>query len=154
MSSLSTAALCIVMFLAGVGIPFMAALNAGLGTKLGNPAQAATLLFGLALVSSFAALWLYPRPISLEFRTVPIHYFLGGLLILFYVLAVTVIAPRIGVGTAIMFVLLGQLVASAAIDHFAWLGAPQSSWSATRALGLLLMAAGAAMARGTVSAQQ
>ncbi len=129
----------------------MAALNAGLGARLGNPAQAATLLFGLALVVSLIALCLHPRPINAELASVPPRFFLGGVLIAFYVMVITPIAPKIGVGNAVMFVLLGQLIASAAIDHFGWLSAPQSSLSMARIVGILFMAFGATLARGTAS---
>ena len=148
-NGLPVAALCAVVFLAGVGVPFAAALNAGLAARLGNPAQAATSLFGVALVSSIVVLWLYPRPASFELGAVPPHYFLSGLLIAFYVLAVTVIAPKVGVSSAITFVLLGQLVASTAIDHFGWLAAPQSSLSTSRFVGLSLMAIGASFVRAS-----
>ncbi|MEM7500395.1 MAG: DMT family transporter [Pseudomonadota bacterium] len=140
-----------VMLLAGLGIPVMAALNAGLGARLGNPAQAATLLFGLALAVSLIVLWLQPRPVSTELGTVPLRYFLGGILIAFYVMVITPIAPKIGVGNAVVFVLFGQLLASTLIDHFGWLSAPQSSFSAARCMGLVLIGLGAMLARGVVA---
>jgi transporter family-2 protein len=41
----------------------------------------------------------------------------------FYVLSITYIAPTFGVGNAVFFVLLGQLVSAAIIDHFGLFGA-------------------------------
>jgi transporter family-2 protein len=41
----------------------------------------------------------------------------------FYVLSITWIAPTFGVGNAVFFVLLGQLVSAAMIDHFGLFGA-------------------------------
>jgi transporter family-2 protein len=58
------------------------------------------------------------------------------------VLSVTFIAPHFGVGNAVFFVLLGQLISAAAIDHFGLFGARVSSLDATRALGIALMATG------------
>ena len=147
MNGVSCTLLYGVLIAAGVGIPIMAALNAGLGTRLGNPVLAATFFFGLALLSSLGALWLSPRPINVDLFAVPPRFFLGGFLIVFYVLAVTIIAPRIGVGNAIIFVLFGQLLAAAAIDHFGWLGAAQSSLSWSRCAGILLVAGGTVLAR-------
>ena len=72
----------------------------------------------------------------------PKYLFLAGVLIAFYVLSITWIAPRFGVGNAVFFVLLGQLVSAAAIDHFGLFGARISPLSATRAFGIALMAAG------------
>ena len=51
-------------------------------------------------------------------------------------------APRFGVGNAVFFVLLGQLISAAAIDHFGLFGAQISPLSLTRAAGIGLMAAG------------
>ena len=63
----------------------------------------------------------------------------------FYVLSVTWIAPHFGVGNAIFFVLLGQLAAAAAIDHFGLFGARVTPLGFTRAAGIALMAAGLAL---------
>jgi transporter family-2 protein len=60
----------------------------------------------------------------------------------FYVLSITWIAPTFGVGNAVFFVLLGQLISAAAIDHFGLMGARPAPMSAARAGGILLMAAG------------
>ncbi|MDJ0654637.1 MAG: DMT family transporter [Xanthomonadales bacterium] len=128
------------MVLAGTGIPIMAALNSGLGARLGNPVQAATLLFALALVISLFALMLQSRPVVFNLAAVPPQYLLGGLFVAFYVLSVTFIAPKIGVGNSIVLVLLGQMLASAMIDHFGWLNAPQASLSSQRVAGLVVMA--------------
>lgn len=37
-----------IMFFTGVGIPILAALNGGLGARLGSPMAASMILFGLA----------------------------------------------------------------------------------------------------------
>jgi transporter family-2 protein len=72
----------------------------------------------------------------------PKHLFLAGLLVAFYVLSVTWVAPRFGVGNAVFFVLLGQLASAALIDHFGLFGARVSPLSLTRAGGIALMASG------------
>jgi transporter family-2 protein len=74
--------------------------------------------------------------------TAPKHLFLAGLLVAFYVLSVTWIAPRFGVGNAVFFVLLGQLISAAAIDHFGLFGARISPLTLTRATGIAVMAIG------------
>ena len=43
----------ILMLIAGIGIPIMAALNAGLGEKLQSPALAATILFFVGMIASY-----------------------------------------------------------------------------------------------------
>lgn len=132
----------VLMLLAGIGVPLLAALNAALGTRIGSPAAAATVLFVVALLSSAAVTLLTGSEALRALASAPRHLFLGGVLIAFYVLTITYVAPRFGVGNAVFFVLLGQLISAAAIDHFGLFGARVSPVSATRLLGIALMAAG------------
>lgn len=134
------------MVVAGLGIPVMASLNSGLGARLGNPVLAATFLFTLALGITVVVLLFQMKPITATIASVPPYFFAGGVFVAFYVLAVSWIAPKIGVGNAIVLVLLGQLVASAVIDHFGWLGLPRSSLSPIRSLGIGLMMLGVFLA--------
>ncbi|MCM2563833.1 DMT family transporter [Lutimaribacter sp. EGI FJ00015] len=130
------------MLAAGIGIPVLAALNAQLGARLGSPVAAAVVLFCVALLTSLVVLVLTgPRPI-LALASAPRHLMLAGLLVAFYILSITFIAPHFGVGNAVFFVLLGQLLSAALIDHFGLFGARVSPVSLTRAGGIALMAAG------------
>lgn len=132
----------IVMLLAGIGIPLLAALNAALGQRLGSPVAAAMILFCVALFAC-AAIWAgRGGPGLTHLAEVPRHLFLGGLLVAFYVLSVTIIAPHFGVGNAVFFVLLGQLISAAAIDHFGLFGARVSPLDPMRATGIAVMALG------------
>ena len=132
----------LVMLAAGIGIPLLAALNAALGIRLGSPMAAATVLFCVALIASLAV-WIATGATGLgRLGAAPRHLLLGGLLVAFYVLSVTIIAPRFGVGNAVFFVLLGQLISAAAIDHFGLFGARVSPLSLTRATGIGVMALG------------
>jgi transporter family-2 protein len=132
----------ILMVLAGIGIPLLAALNASLGTRLGSPVAAALVLFCVAL-SATLAVWLASGASGLaRLSEAPRHLFAGGLLVAFYVLSITYVAPRFGVGNAVFFVLLGQLVSAAAIDHFGLFGARVAPLEPTRALGIAVMALG------------
>jgi transporter family-2 protein len=132
----------IIMLLAGMGIPLLAALNAALGQHLGSPSAAAVILFVVALSVAVLALVLTgPGPV-LAAGSAPKHLFLGGCLVAFYVLSVTYIAPHFGVGNAVFFVLIGQMISAATIDHFGLFGAQISPLSLTRAAGLGLMAFG------------
>lgn len=135
------------MFAAGVGIPILAALNAALGGRIGSPVAAAAILFTVAW-AAVALLLLITGPAPLaKAMSAPKHLFLAGLLVAFYVLSVTIVAPKFGIGNAIFFVLLGQLFCAAAIDHFAWFGAIQSPLTMKRAAGIALMCVGVFLAR-------
>lgn len=130
------------MLLAGIGIPVLAALNAALGVRLGNPAAAAVILFLVALIVAAVAFAISGAGGMARVTHAPAHLFLAGALIAFYVLSITYIAPHFGVGNAVFFVLLGQLVSAAAIDHFGLFGAQATALSAARAGGIALMAVG------------
>lgn len=132
----------IIMLLAGIGIPTLAALNAALGQRLGSPAAAAVVLFCVAMLTTLAV-WAATGGRGMSgLLTAPRHLFLGGCLVAFYVLSVTFIAPHFGVGNAIFFVLVGQLISAAAIDHFGLFGARVSPLSLTRATGIGVMMLG------------
>ena len=87
-----------------------------------------------------------PRPV-MRAVDAPKHLFLAGLFVAFYVLSVTYVAPQFGVGRAIFFVLVGQLISAAVIDHFGLFGARQMPLSASRAGGLAMMAIGVWLAQ-------
>ncbi len=130
------------MLAAGIGIPLLAALNAALGVRIGSPAAAAMVLFCVALLATTAVtLVTGPRALS-GVAAAPRHLLLGGLLVAFYVLSITYIAPHFGIGNAVFFVLLGQLISAALIDHFGLFGARVSPLSLTRATGIAVMALG------------
>lgn len=138
----ATTVYALVMLAAGIGIPLLAALNAALGVRLGSPVAAAAILFVVALSCTLLALAVTGPRAVLGAATAPKHLFLAGCLVAFYVLSITFVAPKFGVGNAVFFVLLGQLISAAAIDHFGLFGAQVSPLSLTRAAGIGLMAAG------------
>lgn len=135
-------AYALTMLAAGFGIPILAALNAALGIRLGSPIAAATILFCVAFGATTLLLLLTGPQALARAAGAPKHLFLAGLLVAFYVLSITFIAPKFGVGNAVFFVLLGQLVSAAAIDHFGLFTAQVSPLNLTRAAGITLMAAG------------
>lgn len=135
------------MFAAGIAVPILAALNARLGTYIGSPAAAAVILFCIALAAATVTLVaLDPRPIARAVDA-PRHLFLAGILIAFYVLSITFVAPHFGVGRAIFFVLIGQLASAGVIDHFGLFGARVAPFTLHRAGGLGLMALGVWLAQ-------
>lgn len=139
-----------IMLLTGIGIPILAALNGGLGARLGSPLAASMILFGLAFLIASAGALITGSLGAVRFTgDIPAHFYFGGLFVAFYVIAVTFIAPRFGVGNAIFFVLVGQLVSAATIDHFGLFGAIRSAIDLKRVAGIALMIAGIYLARRT-----
>jgi len=139
----------LVMIAAGVGIPVLAALNAALGQKIGSPVTAAAVLFSISCLAAWTLTALTGFTGFSELAVAPKHLFLAGLLVLFYVLSITIIAPKFGVGNAVFFVLLGQIFSAALIDHFGLFGAAVTQINPTRALGMALMMAGIGLTRLT-----
>ena len=146
----SFTSIAIMMLIVGMGIPVTAALNSVLGTHLGSPVAASVILFGVGFILTAGVLVFVGLPPSGAFSGVPLWSFAAALGVVFYVLAVTWSAPRIGVGNAIFFVLLGQLIAAATIDHFGLFGALKSTLTVQRAIGLLVMALGVYLAKKPV----
>jgi transporter family-2 protein len=140
-------AIAAMMLVVGMGIPVTAALNAVLGTHLNSPVAASVILFGVGFILTALVLAFVGLPPREAFSGVPRWTLAAAFGVVFYVLSVTWSAPRIGVGNAIFFVLLGQLIAAATIDHFALFGALQTTITPKRALGLLVMAVGVYLAK-------
>jgi len=138
----ATLTYALTMLAAGIGIPVLAALNAALGQRLGSPYAAGVILFIVALVAAIVVVLLTGTAPFARLPGTPKHLFLAGLLVAFYVLSITSVAPHFGVGNAVFFVLLGQLFSTALIDHFGLFGAQITPFSAWRAGGIGLMVAG------------
>lgn len=135
--------------LGGILIPITAALSGVMGRTLGNPSFAALIVmagaFALVLAYTLAT---GSATVSLDtLRRLPALQLAAGLGIAFYITSITYVAPRFGVGNAIMFVLVGQLISSAAIDNFGLFGAPHKPVDALRALGIAIMVAGVVIAQ-------
>lgn len=128
---------------AGAGIPVMASLNGALARTLGNTPAAAAVLFlvgflvcGLVLLTTGGA-----SSLARLFQSPP-SLFAGGLIVAFYILSVTHLAPRFGVANTILFVMVAQIVTSSLIDHFGVFGASQRPITIQRLAGLAIILAG------------
>ncbi|KKK92089.1 hypothetical protein LCGC14_2706420 [marine sediment metagenome] len=131
-----------IMLAAGIGIPVLATLNAALGARIGAPVVASLVLFAVAFTVALAVGALTGLGAVSQLTGQPFYLFGAGLLVAFYILSITWIAPRFGIGNAVFFVLLGQMLSAAVIDHFGLFGARQQSLTAMRALGIAMMALG------------
>lgn len=136
------------MFLSGIGIPLMATLNSGLGRQIESPYAATLILFGVGVVlSGVVMMAMGGFPAAEKFRGIGPHFYLGAVFVVFYICAITWAGPKIGIGNAVFFVLLGQLIAAAAIDHYGLWGAVHSAITPKRMLGIAVMALGVYLAR-------
>jgi len=132
-----------IMLVAGIGIPIMGALSGGLGAKLQSPALAAVILFVVGFILSIAFLFFVEGlPKEIPKTIIPIQYYFGGVFIVLYTLSITWVGPKFGIGNAVSFVLLGQLISMSVIDHFGLMGALTYPITLQRLAGLFLMALG------------
>jgi transporter family-2 protein len=145
------AGIAALMFVAGIGIPLMATLNAGLGRQLASPGAATFILYCVGLVLALGVMMASGGfPAAEKFRGIGPHFYMGAVFVVFYIVSITWAGPRIGIGNAVFFVLLGQLIAAAVIDHFGIWGAVQSSITPKRMAGIAVMALGVYLARKQV----
>jgi transporter family-2 protein len=140
----STISYALWAFAAGALIPLMAILNAGLARAMGGSVQAAVILFTIGLMTSLlvAATAAVRIPELPTIVCIPLAQFAGGVIVAFYVLSITFLAPRFGVGNAILFAVTAQLLSSAAIDHYALAGASLRPLTSMRVLGLTIVIIG------------
>ncbi|WP_339668913.1 DMT family transporter [Dasania marina] len=136
---------------AGALIPVQAAANASLSKSIGSVVYSALLLFvvGLLFISSYVLINRVPMPSIADFAKAPAYSYIGGLIVASYVLSITYLAPRMGVGNAICFIVTGQIVIAVLIDHFGVLGTPVTTIDFRRSAGVILMITGLFLARSS-----
>mgnify|MGYP003345864624 FL=1 len=132
---------------AGALIPVMAVLNSRLGKAIGEGLHAPVVLFSIGLLFCLVVSWIatksFPNP--QEFGSIkPIEY-LGGIIVGFYVISATLLAPRIGVANFIVCAVTAQIVISLLIDHFGLFGATARPVTTVKLLGVALLLGGLAL---------
>lgn len=131
-------------FLAGIGLPTQAGINAQLSLWTRSSLTAALISFAVGTLSlAIATLALaVPSPLWARATTLPWWLWSGGIIGAFFVAAIAMIAPQLGATTMLALILAGQVVASVLYDHFGLLGYPLHPLNLQRIIGLLLLAAG------------
>lgn len=145
----TTLLLALLALASGALIPVQAASNAALARVVhDNVPFAATTLFLVAFVAAAAALLVSGQglPTATDLAEAPWWSYSGGPIVAFYVLTITFLAPRLGVGNAIALIVAGQVLAALAIDHFGLLRSMVFPLTATRMIGGALMIAGVFLA--------
>jgi transporter family-2 protein len=131
-------------FVTGALIPIQAATNAAFSKSIGNPYITGLMVFvvGLAGMSVFVLLSGATIPTAKQLIAAPVYGYLGGIIVATYVVMITILVPRIGVGTAIGFIVTGQIIFAVIIDHFGLFNVAVKPMDAARFIGVLLIAAG------------
>jgi bacterial/archaeal transporter family-2 protein len=128
----------------GALIPIQAVTNAAFNKSVANPLITGIMVFVVGffgmLILSLAMRISWPSVNQLA--SAPGYGYLGGLIIATYVVMITVLVPRIGVGTSISVIVTGQILCAVAIDHFGFFGVHVRSIDANRLIGVLMMITG------------
>jgi|SRR5215203_6065363 len=131
---------------AGLAGAVQAAVMGELGERVGIvPAVAFSVIVGL--VAGLVTLLLWERSFAGVRAALhePAWLWIGGLMSIYIVFAITVGPPRIGVAATVGVVIAGNLVSAAVIDRYGLFGQDVIPIDRWRLLGLLLLMAGAAL---------
>lgn len=136
--------LLLVALAAGAMVPYQPLLNARLGLHIGGAAWASLVTFVVGLLALIA----YVAVMRIPFQSstapdAPWYAWTGGVFGAFIVLGSTLIIPKLGATVTITLMIVGQLVASVAFDHFGVLMEQPQPVTMMRVFGLLMLVAGA-----------
>lgn len=109
----------ILALVTGALIPIQAATNTSFSKSIGTPLVTGLMVFivGLVAISLFLLVSRTPLPGVDKLKQAPLYGYAGGLIVATYVIMITFLSPRVGVGTAIGFIVTGQILCAVAIDH-------------------------------------
>lgn len=141
--------LLLLVVVAGGLLPFQSGINAMLGRQLGHPVSAAIANFCVGAVALLVGALSLRAPFQLATAVskAPLWSWLGGLCGASIVLTAMFAAPRLGASLLVAGLIAGQLGCSVLLDHFGWAGYAVQPLTATRAAGLLALAAGVYLIR-------
>ena len=128
----------VLVFCAGIATAIQGGVNGNLGKKIGIIEAAfvsflvGTIFLGILLV--------FMRKGNLSAALeVPKWQLTGGLLGAIYILIMVVAVPKIGVASAVMTLIIGQITSSVIIDHFGLVPEKHIPFNIYRATGVILM---------------
>lgn len=126
----------------GIAIGLQAPLSSLIGQRLGILESVFIVHLG-GLIAVGALLALIGGGRLGEWQTVPAYAWLAGVMGVIAVGATVYNVPKIGVASAIVLIIAGQLMIAAVLDHFGLLGVTTRPISVARVFGLALVFVGA-----------
>jgi transporter family-2 protein len=134
----------VLALITGALIPVQASTNAAFSKSIGSPyiTGAMVLLFGLISAILFILISKTQVPGAAQFKNAPLYSYAGGLIVCTYVIMITAITPKLGVGNAIGLIVTGQIICGVIIDHFGLFGATVRRIDMQRFIGALMMIGG------------
>ncbi|WP_320174129.1 DMT family transporter [Maridesulfovibrio sp.] len=137
----------VMSFLFGALAPTQAGVNLKLRGFVGDPVLAAIVSFAVGTLSLLVYAYFTKVPLP-EGSTVlkgPWWMWTGGFMGAFFVAAAVVVAPVLGAGTMMCWMVAGQMAASLVLDHYGIIGYAVREATMGRIVGALLVVVGAVL---------
>jgi transporter family-2 protein len=128
----------------GIAIAIQPSINARLAQKVG-PYESSFISFAVGTLAMLVMVMLTGRGTLRAVGGATWWELTGGLLGAFFVTLTIIIVPKIGTTAVMAGAISGQLATSAVLDHFGLFGLKQLPMEPKRLMGIVLLAAGAAL---------
>ena len=125
----------------GVAVGIQAPLSSMISQRLGIMESVFIVHLGGAIAALIPLLYYGGGKLS-QWRTIPWYALCAGVFGLVVIFSMSYMIPRIGVATALIILLAGQLFIGTVLDHFGLLGAAVRPLDLTRVFGLAVVLAG------------
>ncbi len=134
---------------AGIAVPIMATINASYGQTIQNVYFAAFTLLCVGAITCFFLILFKNTPLPTLETLSKAHWwhFTAGMFFICYIVSITYVAPKFGVGNAITFVVVAQIFTASAIDHFGLFDAKVHNLDFKRTLGIIFLVIGVFLAQ-------
>ena len=135
----------IIALVAGVALATQSAINTQLAKAMSGEAVIATFIsFAVGTIVLFFIAWV-KTDLWGNLSTVPSQPWwklIGGVLGAIVVFTTVLLAPKLGITAMLFFIIVGQLITAATIDHFGLIGMPIREVNITKFIGLIIVAFG------------
>lgn len=135
----------IIALAAGVALATQSAINTQLAKAMSGEAVIATFIsFAVGTIVLFFIAWvktdLWGNLSAIPSQ--PWWKLIGGVLGAIVVFTTILLAPKLGITAMLFFIIVGQLITAATIDHFGLIGMPIREVNITKFIGLIIVAFG------------
>ena len=135
----------IIALVAGVALATQSAINTQLAKAMSGEAVIATFIsFAVGTIVLFFIAWvktdLWGNLSAIPSQ--PWWKLIGGVLGAIVVFTTVLLAPKLGITAMLFFIIVGQLITAATIDHFGLIGMPIREVNITKFIGLIIVAFG------------
>ncbi|SFM15189.1 DMT family transporter [Pelosinus propionicus] len=128
----------VLCFIGGIGLSFQASVNSELGRKIGT-IEVSCLAYTVGAIILFIMACFFGKGNMLEALNFPKWKLFVGIFGALFIYIIILSVPKIGIASAIIAGIVGQMFLSMIIDHYGLFGNIQTPINVSRILGLALM---------------